>query len=282
MHRRDKRFNDMMKTILLQYKKDKPLTGLPACLLIAILMCIMCLIPSSTYAEPDWQVELTVQSGAAYNILNIGADSTATDGYDPLWETDALLGGTIEAYFSHPEWGRIQQKFQRVIGAHNPGSVIEMPLTVNSSLINADFTITWDISSLPQDNPIMLTDDSTSQQVDMRTASSYDFTYSTTRSFHINVTENSTCSRPPARIDRATPAYFASLQDSYNSSSEEEAIKSRAELLTGNLDINMDKSITLTGGYNCSYSSNSNATTTIQGTLTISSGSVTIENIVIE
>ena len=272
----------MIRTMLLHNKKDNPHTGLSVFLIMTIVLCIIAVLPANTYAEPDWQVDITVQSGAAYNKLSIGADSTATDGYDPLWDTDALMGGTLEAYFNHPEWGRVQQKYHRDIRAHNPGTVIEMPLTVDSTLTGQNFTVTWDISSLPLDNPIILFDDTASQQVDMRSVGSYNFTYTGTRAFRISVTENTTCSKPPARIDRTAPAYFESLQDSYTASTEGESIKSRAESLAGNLDINADKSITITGGYNCSYSSYSSSTTTIQGTLTISSGSVTIENIVIE
>jgi len=281
MRRSEKELNKMMRTTFLQYKKEKPHGGLQTCFIIAALLFIIYLTTARAHAGPDWQVDLTVQSGTAYNHLAVGADITATDGYDPVWDTYALMGGTIEAFFSHPEWGLPHQEFHRDIRAHNPGAAIELALTVNSTLANANFTISWDISALPQDNPVILIDDTTSQQIDMRTTGSYNFTYTSARSFRIHVTEYSACSNLPVRIARSTPLYFSSLQSAYNAAADGDIIESRALSLSGNLAINLNKSVSFAGGFNCSYTS-SNSSTTMQGTLTISNGSVSIENIAIE
>jgi hypothetical protein len=99
------------------------------------------------------------------------------------------MGGNIEAYFPHPEWGMAHQEFQRDIKAQASGSDMEWPMTVSSTLTNANFTITWNILSIPQNYQVVLTDDSNGQQADMRSESSYDFLYSDVTSFRINVTE---------------------------------------------------------------------------------------------
>ncbi len=246
-----------------------------------ILLSAAFILPQNVFAEPDWQVKLTVAAGTAYNNLVLGTDSTATNGYDPQWDTYALMGGTVEAYFPHTDWGVPHQQFHRDIRAHAPGSAIEWSITVSSSLTNENFTISWDLSSIPDANPIILIDDSLGQQTDMRTSGSYSFTYTAVRNLRVQVTENTTCSNLPARISRTVPAYYSSLQDAYNSAADGEIIESLAETLTGDLDINLSKSVTLDGGYNCSYSSNPGKTI-LNGTLTISSGSLSIRNISVQ
>ena len=246
------------------------------------LLIFFCFIPFKADAAADWEVALSVSSGnAAYNRLILGADNTATDGHDNIWDTYALLGGTVQAYFPHPEWGLAQQEFHRDIRAHSPGSTIEWSMTVNSSLTNADFTISWRVSSIPENNPVVLIDDFTGQQIDMRSASSYNFTYTATCSFRLRVTEPSTCSNDRVRIAGTTPAYYPSLQAAYNAAANGETIQSRGEVLTENLNINLDKSVTITGGYDCNYTDNS-GNTTLDGTLIISNGNVSIENIIVQ
>ncbi len=47
------------------------------------------------------------------------------------------------------------------------------------------------------------------------------------------------------------------------------------------LDIDINKSVTLEGGYNCDYTA-VNGKTTLNGTMTISNGTVTVGNFVLE
>ena len=173
------------------FERNKIITGLFGHLISVSLLMILCVMPE-TAAATDWEIAIKVQSGTAYNNLVLGADATATNGYDAVWETYALMGGTVEAYFPHAEWGLIHQEFHREIRAHNSGAAIEWPLTVNSSLTNANFTISWDLTSVPQDYPVFLIDQSTGQQTDMRSAGSYSFTYTGSRSFRIQLTETCT------------------------------------------------------------------------------------------
>jgi hypothetical protein len=158
-------------------------------------------------------------------------------------------------------------------------------MTVESNLSNPPFTITWDISSLPQENPVLLIDNTTGQQTDMRTTSSYDFIYTLSRTFTIRITETSTCSYKRTRIVReGGPVYFDSphsLQNAYDAAVDGETIFSRAEVIDGDLNINLPKAVTITGGYNCDFSSN-DGETTITGNLNISNGSVSIEKLIVQ
>ncbi|MFH0932842.1 MAG: fibronectin type III domain-containing protein [Nitrospirota bacterium] len=147
------------------------------------------LLPSNAYASAEWEVTLRVEAGTGHNQLVIGADGTATDGYDPVWEVYARLGGEIEAYFPHPEWNNVHQVFWRDIRAKSPGETTEWSFVVDSSLNNYDFTIRWDLSRVPENYTIVLIDDTTAHEIDMRSTNFYSFLYTTgVRSFRVAVT----------------------------------------------------------------------------------------------
>lgn len=246
-------------------------------LCLVVLVMALFLLPQPAHA--DWQVPLRIESGDAYNRLVIGTDATASDGYDSLWDTYALMTGDIEAYFSHPEWNMVHTYFQRDIRAHAPGSSKIWGVTLNSTLSNSTFTITWDISKLPAGYPAVLVDESTGQQTDMRTTPSYSFTYTGIRSFTITVTETVPCVNLPARVVRAVPQDYQTLQEAYDAAADGEAIRARAVEIAGDLNINLNKSVIIDGGFDCDYMTQTGSTT-LNGTLTITNGIVTIGDVV--
>lgn len=85
----------------------------------------------------------------------------------------------------------------------------------------------------------------------------------------------------PVRISGTMPTYFASLQSACNAAPDGSVIQAKAVPLANNL-INLTRAVTITlqGGYNASYTSNTGFTT-ILGTFTITSGTVIVENFVI-
>jgi photosystem II stability/assembly factor-like uncharacterized protein len=85
----------------------------------------------------------------------------------------------------------------------------------------------------------------------------------------------------PVRVWRGYAAsYASSVQSAYASATDGDAIQTTALEFNENLTLDAPISVTLEGGYNSTFSDNPSYTT-INGTLTISGGSVTIENIVI-
>jgi hypothetical protein len=186
-------------------------------LLIALFCSVVCIfnfLPSDAYASAEWEVTLRVEAGTGYNRLILGADSTATDGYDPIWEVYALLGGEIEAYFPHTEWNMVHQVFWRDIRAKAPGKTTEWLFDVELSLNNSDFTIKWDLSKLPDKYTIFLIDDTTAQQIDMRLSNSYSFVYTTgVRPFRVTVYVPSEVAppNPPQRLTAQSLRYGAVL-----------------------------------------------------------------------
>jgi hypothetical protein len=77
--------------------------------------------------------------------------------------------------------------------------------------------------------------------------------------------------------------YYGSLQSAYDAAAPGSTIKARAVALpAGNLTLNPGKTVLLEGGYDSNYESNSGGYTTMQGVLTIQSGSLTVENLIIK
>ncbi|MFZ4438287.1 MAG: BACON domain-containing protein [Syntrophales bacterium] len=70
------------------------------------------------------------------------------------------------------------------------------------------------------------------------------------------------------------------LQDSYNNAVNRDTIQSQAVIFSENLDFSQNISVALKGGYDCSFSTNDQKST-VDGTVTISNGTVTMDNIII-
>jgi chitinase len=75
--------------------------------------------------------------------------------------------------------------------------------------------------------------------------------------------------------------YYASLQSAYTAAATTNTIQAQAVTLTGNFSANSSKNITLGGGYNSNYSSNSDYTI-MSGNLTLAKGTLTVDKLVIE
>ncbi len=88
------------------------------------------------------------------------------------------------------------------------------------------------------------------------------------------------CPNLPVRILN-TGAEFSTLQAAYNAADSGYTIMSRAVVFTEDLNINLNKSVTLEGGYNCNYTDNS-AYTILNGIMTVSNGMITPENLILE
>ncbi len=89
------------------------------------------------------------------------------------------------------------------------------------------------------------------------------------------------CVGDPVRISGAPPAYFSLLQDAYNAAANMDTIQSQAVSFTGDLNININKTVTFEGGYNCVYSVITGKTI-VGGNIIINNGKATIENLSIE
>jgi hypothetical protein len=154
-------------------------------------MLIVILIPSTLLAQSNWQIQMKIESSPAHNYLILGVDNTATDGFDNLWETHALFGGGIKAYFPHDDWNMAQSKFWRDIRSNNTGIektwLFNVDIDPDSSLLNSEFKISWSLSTIPQDITISLIDETSGQQIDMRATPSHSFIFTSPRTYRVKI-----------------------------------------------------------------------------------------------
>ncbi len=86
------------------------------------------------------------------------------------------------------------------------------------------------------------------------------------------------CSPYNIRIAGATPGYFNTLQEAYDSAIEGDTIQIQAGTFVENLNTNRNVLVMLDGGYDCTFSSVVGVTT-VEGQVNISSGTVKLSNI---
>ena len=89
------------------------------------------------------------------------------------------------------------------------------------------------------------------------------------------------CSALPVKVVGTSTNYYSTLQSAYNAALDGDTIQSQAIEFTENLNINLNKSVILDGGYNCDYTSNT-GNTELKGTMTISGGTVKVKNFILK
>jgi C1A family cysteine protease/PKD repeat protein len=100
----------------------------------------------------------------------------------------------------------------------------------------------------------------------------------TTKNNYISV--SGTCNSSPVAIAE-TDAYYASIGGALSVIEDGETIRIHETTLTESPNNTRDVSVALSGGYSCDYSINPGFTT-VHGTLTISQGTVAIDNLIIQ
>jgi hypothetical protein len=106
--------------------------------------------------------------------------------------------------------------------------------------------------------------------------------YSTTSStgWQTRIAAISLCSNNHARTT-VSPVYWATLGTAYANAASTETIAAQSVTFRENLNLDQGKTITLRGGYDCTYSANT-LKSTIIGSLTVSTGSVIVDSIAIQ
>ena len=84
------------------------------------------------------------------------------------------------------------------------------------------------------------------------------------------------CSVLPVKIDRITPAYYSSIQAAYIAAADGETILVNEIEFTDDLDFNLNKSVTLKGGYDCDHTI-ATGRTILNHNVTISNGTIILE-----
>ena len=89
-----------------------------------------------------------------------------------------------------------------------------------------------------------------------------------------------TCAPQPVTIG-GTSSYYPTIQGAYNDATNGQSVQMQSSELTGDLSLAKSIYVFLEGGYGCDFSSNPDWTT-IHGKVTISGGTVFVENVVIQ
>jgi len=92
-----------------------------------------------------------------------------------------------------------------------------------------------------------------------------------------NVTANFDTCQYPVRVIGLNINYYSSLQSAYDAASDGDTIQSQDMSFTEDLVLDINKTITITGGFNCDYSAIT-GTTSLNGSLDIIDGTVNMEN----
>lgn len=170
--------------------------------LILILMAMILLFGMLSIAEaaPQWQATVWVASGGGNLRLVLGGDDTATDGFDNVWDSYAMLGGQLRPYFYRPDWHPVFKNYWRDIRAKAPGNTTEWPFVIESDMYNKDVTLTWDLSLAPKNYTLSIIDETTGRVIDMRSSPSYKFLYTAARNFRVAVYEPPEIVLPKNRV----------------------------------------------------------------------------------
>lgn len=164
-------------------------------LFAAFNLAVILILTVSTTSLAALQVNLEISTpdpdsdtGVASNRLVMGADTTATDGYDNKFDTIALLNGPLQAFFAHPEYEAGYQKLWRDF--RNNSLPKEWEIEVVSSNANNTVNITWEISA--QKNILLnLIDKDTNQEISLNSETEYSYSNVTSKKFLLRASGNS-------------------------------------------------------------------------------------------
>ena len=96
----------------------------------------------------------------------------------------------------------------------------------------------------------------------------------------VTVTQSASCSRQPVKLV-STSNYYSSIATAYDMAQNNEIIEVQGIPFIGNFLFDLDRVVMLMGGFDCDFGTNL-LQTTISGSLTITGGTVEVENILIE
>jgi hypothetical protein len=135
----------------------------------------------SAYAGSDWNITLKVSGGEIYDYCIAGVKEGAYDTLDRLWDMPAPPGSFnteyIYAYFPHPEWNDVFEKFRQDIRAADLPKEWIFEVVSN---ISGNFTIQWpDIrNSIPDKDAAFVDIEGSGMEIDMHAVSQFVFTNS--------------------------------------------------------------------------------------------------------
>jgi len=168
------------------------------CQLLLVIL-ISSSFSTSAYSGSDWKITLRVSGGGSYDYCIAGVKDGATDGHDNAWDIPAPPVSKdfyINAYFPHPEWGHVFDRFRQDIKA--PDLPKEWVFEVVSK-ISGELTVQWpDLKEIIPDKKAVLIDmDWDEGEIDMHGFPSFTFMNDgAPRTFLVRVSSDITVPEP--------------------------------------------------------------------------------------
>ena len=99
---------------------------------------------------------------------------------------------------------------------------------------------------------------------------------------NMNATKTSTATvtKLPVRIE-GTASYYTTIQLAYNAATIDQTVQMHAVTFTEDLVLANPAAVKLEGGYDTNFTANPDFTT-VHGTMTVSGGTVTLENLIVQ
>jgi hypothetical protein len=258
-----------------------------------ILACVFCVVGQSVCFASTVLLQWGTSSGAAGYKAYYQADSSTQPfgaSIDAQNQTAATISGldkTRSYYFAVVAYNssKVESSYSNVVAIHplsvklsgnGAGNINSSPAGI--SCVSGTCTVQFGSGS----TIILLATPSSSS-----TSLSYFNTWTgcsnavgNNCTVNINAAKNVTATFTTLNpVHIANGNYYSTLQTAYNAATSSK-ILTQAVKLTGNLTTSSNKAIKLEGGYDATYSGR-RGNTVMQGTLTVSKGSLIVDNLVI-
>jgi len=243
------------------------------------------------------------------SIVLDGSSSTDTDGSITTYEWDVDNNGTYDYTSSSPTQGHTYAQNGtytvklRVTDNNGATNTSTAAVTISDTVPTAGFTgspasgtapqtVDFTSSSAGYDVPLTYAwDFDNDGSVDSTSANPSAVYYAGTYTVKLTVTDSDGSVDALTNTDYISVCYsdvsigstgtYTSLQGAYAAAADPETIEGRDVTITESVDLNRPITVTIRGGYNCDHSQVTGKTI-INGNMTISDGTVTMENVQVQ
>ncbi len=161
--------------------------------ILSLMLGLGLMHPVAASHIEEWKINIQASVGSTAAQITLGEFAGADDGYDRLYDGPAFTGSSASGaspevllYFDHADWEVSDTRFWYDIKA--PGPFKQWEFDASSAVTDANLVLTWDLSNLPSDVVLQLTDVATAQSIDMRLQSSYTLPDNALRRFKVVTT----------------------------------------------------------------------------------------------
>ena len=181
---------------------------------------------------------------------------------------------------------------------YNAATDVIQPLTISASgtpTLNVTISGTGSVNSTPSGisctSGTCSADFTSGQSVDLLATPAWNYDFSgwsgacsgnnTTCTVTVNGLTDVSATFVPKQLVKLPGGYYPSLQDAYAAASNNDIMQLRDQVFSENLDFNRPVQLTIDGGWNADYTAVTGSTT-INGSVTVIDGGITVNNMIIQ